>query len=300
MANVLQLLEKINRTAHRINNNDLSKLEYDLLMQHVRDLYDELDTLRSAKANVADTPTTIQVEQPVVAERIAPIQAEIPVVPPVQQVQQPIVQQTIAPVIIPAVEEEAVIVEQTIVTPPTPKPLFEFIQEPVVEVIQEPIQQVIVQEPVRQEPIITKQQPVVEQQPVYHEPVAVLEEEPVLLTHTPITDKVEQTVPINERIKSSTDLNERWRNATTEIHQRFAVKPLKDMLDLNRRVAFVNDLFKGNSDELNKAVQTIDAATDYEVAKAYVNSLARTWNWYESSQSAKLFVKLVKQRFGEE
>ncbi|MBS1612423.1 MAG: hypothetical protein JST49_06345 [Bacteroidetes bacterium] len=298
MVNVLELLEKINRTANRLGGAELSKLEYDLLMQQVRNLYDELDTLRHAKTNVADV-TVQQVEQPAVAARVEPIQMETPVVPPVQQVQ-PIVQQTIAPVTIPVVEEEPVPVAQTVATP-VQKPIIEFIQEPVQEVIEEPIQQqAIVQEPIRQEPVTIRQQPVVEQKPVYHEPVAVLEDEPALLNHNPITDTVEKAVPINERIKGSTDLNERWRGATTEIHQRYAMKPLKDMLDLNRRIAFVNDLFKGNSDELNKAVQTIDAATDYEVAKAYVNSLARTWNWYESSQSAKLFVKLVKQRFGEE
>ena len=298
MVNVLELLEKINRTANRLGGAELSKLEYDLLMQQVRNLYDELDTLRHAKPNVANL-TVQQVEQPAVAARVEPIQTETPVVPPVQQIQ-PVVQQTVAPVTTPVVEEEPVAVAQTVVTP-VQKSIIEFIQEPVEEVIPEPIQQqAIVQEPIRQEPVTIRQQPVVEQKPVYHEPIAVLEEEPALLNHNPITDTVEKTVPINERIKGSTDLNERWRGATTEIHQRYAMKPLKDMLDLNRRIAFVNDLFKGNSDELNKAVQTIDAATDYEVAKAYVNSLARTWNWYESSQSAKLFVKLVKQRFGEE
>lgn len=298
MVNVLELLEKINRTANRLGGAELSKLEYDLLMQQVRNLYDELDTLRHAKPNVANL-TVQQVEQQAVAARVEPIQTETPVVPPVQQIQ-PVVQQTVAPVTIPVVEEEPVPVAQTVATP-VQKPIIEFIQEPVQEVIEEPIQQqAIVQEPIRQEPVTIRQQPVVEQKPVYHEPAAVLEEEPALLNHNPITDTVEKTVPINERIKGSTDLNERWRGATTEIHQRYAMKPLKDMLDLNRRIAFVNDLFKGNSDELNKAVQTIDAATDYEVAKAYVNSLARTWNWYESSQSAKLFVKLVKQRFGEE
>ena len=298
MVNVLELLEKINRTANRLGGAELSKLEYDLLMQQVRNLYDELDTLRHAKPNVANL-TVQQVEQQAVAARVEPIQTETPVAPPVQQIQ-PVVQQTVAPVTTPVVEEEPVAVAQTVVTP-VQKSIIEFIQEPVEEVIPEPIQQqAIVQEPIRQEPVTMRQQPVVEQKPVYHEPVAVLEEEPALLNHNPITDTVEKTVPINERIKGSTDLNERWRGATTEIHQRYAMKPLKDMLDLNRRIAFVNDLFKGNSDELNKAVQTIDAATDYEVAKAYVNSLARTWNWYESSQSAKLFVKLVKQRFGEE
>ena len=278
MVNVLELLEKINRTANRLGGAELSKLEYDLLMQQVRNLYDELDTLRHAKANVANL-TVQQVEQQAVAARVEPIQTEIPVAPPVQQIQ-PVVQQTVAPVTTPVVEEE-----------------------PVAEVQHAPIQQQpIAEEPVivKQEPVIVKQQPVVEQKPVYHKPVAVLEEEPALLNHNPITDTVEKTVPINERIKGGTDLNERWRGATTEIHQRYAMKPLKDMLDLNRRIAFVNDLFKGDSEELNKAVQTIDAATDYEVAKTYVNSLARKWNWYESSQSAKLFVKLVKQRFGQE
>lgn len=284
MANVLELLEKINRSANKLGNTELSKLEYDLLMQQVRDLYDALDTLRHAKPAVIPA-----VQQQVIVEET---------VKPVGIVEQPpVAQQSIAPAVatVLPVVEEAPVVEQ-IVSKPVEKPIIEFIQEPVVEVKHEPI----VQEPVRQEPIVVKQQPVTEQKPVYTEPVAVLEEEPILISHTPITDKVEQAVPINERIKGTADLNERWKGATTEIHQRLAIKPMKEMIDLNRRIAFVNDLFRGNADEMNKAVQAIDNAQDYEVAKAYVNNLARTLSWYESSQSAKLFVKLVKQRFGEE
>lgn len=274
MANVLQLLEKINRTAQRINNPGLGKLEYDLLMQHVRDLYDELDTLRNGKPIIAEPASTKQVEQLTTTEHIQP--EELILHKPI--VQESIVMNDTTETVV-SVSKANEDIRCDVVYQPVVKheqPIIEFINEPAVEIKYEPLQQ-----------------------PIKQEPVAVLEEQAVV-SHTPITDKVEQTVPINERIKGSTDLNERWRGATTEVHQRFAMKPMKDMIDLNRRIAFVNELFKGNAEELNKAIQTIDAATDYEVAKAYVNSLARTWNWYESSQSAKLFVKLVKQRFGME
>lgn len=253
--NVLQLLEKINRTAQRINAPGLSRLEYDLLMQYVRDLYDELHTLRSGT--------------------IAATKAELPVVNVAEQ------QRTEVQVTYKEMAEQDRLVEQVVV--PVSKPVEQVQQQPVVK--HEPVVYV------KHEPVVVEEERT--------EPVVVLVDEPVL-AHTPITDMVEHAVPINERIKSSGDLNERWKGAANEVHHKYAVKPLKDMIDLNRRIAFVNDLFKGNSEELSKAVQTIDTATDYEVAKVYVNSLAKTWNWFESSQSAKLFVKLVKQRFGEE
>lgn len=247
--NVLQLLEKINRTAQRINAPGLSKLEYDLLLQYVRDLYDELDTqlngvLAAKQSDVAPVTVTERVQPEVVVQKP---------VPPLEKVEEKVVEKVEAHV---------------------PKPV-EQVQQPVIK-----------QEPVVLEKIV--------------EPAVVFADEPTVIAHTPITDKVEQAVPINERIKSGGDLNERWKGAANEVHHKYAVKPLKDMIDLNRRIAFVNELFKGNGEELSKAVQTIDSYTDYDSAKVYVNSLARTWNWFESSQSAKLFVKLVKQRFGEE
>lgn len=246
--NVLQLLEKINRTAQRINAPGLSRLEYDLLMQYVRDLYDELDTLR----NGVLTAKQADVAPVTVTERIQPEVVQKPF-PPVEKV-------------------EEMVVEKVEVHIPKP-----------VEQVQQPA--------VKQEPVVVEK---------VTEPAVVFAAEPMVIAHTPITDKAEQAVPINERIKSSGDLNERWKGAANEVHHKYAVKPLKDMIDLNRRIAFVNELFKGNGEELSKAVQTIDSYTDYDSAKMYVNSLARTWNWFESSQSAKLFVKLVKQRFGEE
>lgn len=249
-SNVLQLLEKINRASQRINNPGLSKLEYDLLMQHVRDMYDALDTMRHTGKSAAPVAEIKAVQQPVTESK---------------QVEEIIIT---APVV------DRVAVANTAETMPAFNTQEEAVQAPVV-----------------------KQAPVIEKRV---EPAVVLRDEPVVIAHNTITDMVEQAVPINERVKSSGDLNERWKGAANEVHHKYAVKPLKDMIDLNRRIAFVNELFKGNGEELSKAVQTIDSYTDYDTAKVYVNSLARTWNWFESSQTAKLFVKLVKQRFGQE
>ena len=55
---ISELLEKVNRLAAGADFSKLSRLELDLLMQHLRDLYNEVDVVRVvATNNSAITPT---------------------------------------------------------------------------------------------------------------------------------------------------------------------------------------------------------------------------------------------------
>lgn len=235
-SNVSELLNKINGILNQSTVKGLSKLEYDLLMQHVRDLYTGLDEARN----------TTEI---------------LPVVPIVKAVVEEPVVETIQP-------EELVI--------KAPKPKEEII-------IQNDI-------PVKQ-PELLKQE-VMEEAPKIEKRVE---------EHTVIQEKfvvVPPQVPLNERIKTTGTLNERLKAASTEIHHKLTTRQFKEMIDLNRRFVFVNELFNGNADSFAQAIQMIDATQDYANAEAQVALLADEFKWDRTTQSAKLFAKLVRQKFG--
>ncbi len=107
---------------------------------------------------------------------------------------------------------------------------------------------------------------------------------------------------INEKSTSSGSLNEKLKTGNKkEIHKHLSTKPLKELIDMNKRFVLVNELFKGNSDNFSQAVQHIDSVENFEDAKAYVYSeLFNKYQWNEASQSVRMFLKLVNQKFGEE
>lgn len=132
-----------------------------------------------------------------------------------------------------------------------------------------------------------------------------VKQKPVEVTTEPHreAEKVQSSVKvsINEIVKPNATLNERVKGPGREIHKHFSAKPLKEMIDLNRRFVFVNELFGGNADALNKAVLHIDSLQDYREAYSYTTAtLAPENNWDEKAQPVKLFFKLLKQKFGEE
>ncbi|MCW5907041.1 MAG: hypothetical protein KIS94_04225 [Chitinophagales bacterium] len=106
---------------------------------------------------------------------------------------------------------------------------------------------------------------------------------------------------INEIVKPAQTLNEKVKGKPVEVHHRFASKALKDMVDLNKRFVFVSELFKGDADGFSEAVKYIDSLETYNTAQQYLaETLLRKYGWDETSQAARLFNKMVKQKFGEE
>lgn len=247
-----ELLEKINRTAKDADFALLGKLEYDLLMQNLRDLYEAIDEARNVNS---EEDVIVTVPQPVRKKLLNPNEGILltsEVTPPAPEVktEQPVLQKTVIPTpVVPEVKHEQPVVKPT-------------------------VEKVVVKEPVVQ---VTEKKP-----------------EPVNKTTTPVTS-------INEKIQGSTSLNEKLKTGTTEIHRRLAVRPLKDLIDLNKRFVIQNELFKGNADAMATAVQFIDSAQDITAAEAYLNNeVAPKLGWDEASQAVRMFRKLVKQKFGEE
>ena len=226
---ISDLLDKINKAIENPAFPGISKLEHDLLMQHLRNLYEEVDTPSS-------NDKTVENDVPIVVKR--------PVIRP---------------------NEDLLIKEEVPVNKAA-----------------EPVKKV--------EAVVVKEEKVIA-------PKAEVKVEPK-------TEKVVQAVSssINEGIKSAGSLNEKLKtSSTTEIHKKLASKPLKELIDLNKKFVLLNELFKGNTEAYAAAIAHIDTLADYEAAQAFItNQLVANYFWDESKQSTRMFSKLVKLKFGVE
>ena len=85
------------------------------------------------------------------------------------------------------------------------------------------------------------------------------------------------------------------------MHKKLASKPLKELIDLNKRFVLLSELFKGNSEAYAAAISHIDTLPDYETAVSFINSqLVTNYFWDETKQSTRMFTKLVKLKYGVE
>ena len=105
---------------------------------------------------------------------------------------------------------------------------------------------------------------------------------------------------INENVTNTGSLNEKLKhNSGNEMHKKLSTKPLKDLIDLNKRFVLLTELFKSNAEAFSAAIHHIDSLDNYPAAETFIQSqLASNYYWDQSSQSARLFMKLVKQKFG--
>ncbi len=239
---ISELLENINRLSNKGDFDTLSKLEIDLLMQQLRDLYAELDILRS-NAGTQQAVVTAQPENKVTKRVLNP--------------------------------NQNILLEE-----PAQKQLVPEVK---------PVPEIINAAPQLEKVVIAE---VVDNAKQKDEPA-----------DTPLPEQEKPTIKgsINESVQTVASINEKLKTPQQEVHRKLSTKPLKDLIDLNKRFILQNELFKGNSEALSTAINHIDQLKSFEEAAAYVTAeLSAKNQWNISSQPAKLFAQLVKQKFGVE
>ncbi len=83
-----------------------------------------------------------------------------------------------------------------------------------------------------------------------------------------------------------------------DISQKFQskIESLKSAISLNRKIAFVNELFKENTVEYAKAIDNLNTASDLNDALRILGELKYTYNWDEQDTLFKEFETLVIKR----
>ena len=234
---ISDLLNKINRAVENPSFPGISKIERDLLMQYIRELYENVDESLTTEFAGQKTPL-----------------------------------------------KESVTIEPVLIKRPAIRPN----------------ENLLISEEVKEEKITpsAKQEEVAVTRPTI---IAQTEVKPV----QKVEAKTEKTIQapaasINESIKTAGTLNEKLKTtATVEMHKKLASKPLKELIDLNKKFVLLNELFKGNAEAYSSAIAHIDTLQDYETAQTFVSTqLAANYFWDESKQSTRMFAKLIKLKFG--
>ncbi len=72
---------------------------------------------------------------------------------------------------------------------------------------------------------------------------------------------------------------------------------LKQAINLNRKIAFVNNLFNENTVEYAKAIEKLNACSSLHEALRYFNELKHQYNWSNDSALVKDLESLIEKRY---
>lgn len=109
------------------------------------------------------------------------------------------------------------------------------------------------------------------------------------------SEPVKQAVNAGKQQTLYDQLAKTDRPSLADDFQKQKIKKLKDSLSINHKFMFVNVLFKGNTDNFNKAIDFIDSCADRSVAFRYIQETFPDWN--DESEEFIEFIELVEKRF---
>lgn len=72
---------------------------------------------------------------------------------------------------------------------------------------------------------------------------------------------------------------------------------LKQAINLNKKIAFVNNLFNENTVEYAKAIEKLNASTTVHEALRYFNELKHQYNWNNENALVKELEQLIEKRY---
>jgi len=175
------------------------------------------------------------------------------------------------------------------------RPEPEIINEEIIEEVKEP--ESLFSFPITPEPIIVPETIIEEVKEEIAQPEAVIEAaiaEPKI-----ITEPESKLVNINQRDEMV--LHEHLSKAgirddlNTKLHSK--IENLKSAISLNKKIAFVNQLFKENTVEYAKAIDKLNAAANLDESLRYFNELKHTYNWNNEDELVKELQSLIEKRF---
>ncbi len=78
------------------------------------------------------------------------------------------------------------------------------------------------------------------------------------------------------------------------------IKDLKDAIGINEKFLFINDLFDGNMQDYNNAVENINSMGTMEQARSVISNLKTKYKWDVKPDAVNHFMSYVERRFSNE
>lgn len=185
------------------------------------------------------------------------------------------------PFLIPHEEEEAVNESESIA------------QEPVVEETKTP-------ESVAEEPIVSRSEPIpalkdVEMdEPVISPPVA---DRPIFTPEAVPVKPVEQPIAATNPTRSLNDLLAKT-NAQGDEPVKAPIADLKQAINLNEKLLFIKDLFKGYNLAYSEAIDIVNKMNSFESANNFLQSnYSLKYDWASKQATVDQFYELLNRRF---
>ncbi len=192
-------------------------------------------------------------------------------------------------------------------------PEKEIMKEPVVkkEVINEPVVKKDLNEyPVEEKPEIRKPEITEEKKATPEINIKAFEElqkqkEIIQNKEVPVAEKTKNKkqaiqIPEEDDEESNTGLNQKLLKdkktlADKIIHKK--ASDLRTMIDLNDRIYFIRELFKGDSHAFDKAIKHINLLQSFNEANNYIEQeLKHPYNW-KADEAAERFIEVVGNKF---
>lgn len=185
------------------------------------------------------------------------------------------------------IEQPAIVIEEPVITPTvvaeTPVPVVEppaEAKEEIPEPTLDDLEKLMREQEKREEEQLSLLTP---------EPVKpVIPAEPAEASKPIVT---EATISLLDKLTASM--------RTPDIHEKISREnqSLKQAINLNKKIAFVNNLFNENTVEYAKAIEKLNAATGAHEALRYFNELKHQYNWNNENPLVKDLEQLIERRF---
>lgn len=258
------------------NKKQFNELDVALLQQQLLYIYHSLLHVQSQLGQVPASEEVIV--QPVLQP--VPEATEMPVpVQPEPRVEEAGLQEEITPVEIP-VEPEQPELEETHAPVVPPPPVVEELPEPTLDELEERMKE---QEKKEEEEQLSLLAP----EPVNTPVIPVVKPE-----ETPKPQVTDATISLLDKLSATMRGPDVYEKISRESQQ-----SLKQAINLNKKIAFVNNLFNENTVEYAKAIEKLNAATGLHEALRYFTELKHQYNWNNENALVKDLEQLIEKRF---
>lgn len=143
-------------------------------------------------------------------------------------------------------------------------------------------------------------QEAVDVKPIEEEPEVVVEEAPVAEEEVETVES-EDVSSIEEEPNEPQEINEAVANKEPSLADHLrkkSIQKLADSIALNERFLYSNELFNGNMEAFNRALNELDHIASKEDADRFINvQLKENNEWDMDSETVLNFISLVERRF---
>ena len=96
-------------------------------------------------------------------------------------------------------------------------------------------------------------------------------------------------------------MNEKYKSEGKIIADKLKLTPIKDLkayIGLNKRITFINLLFRGKEQQYEEAISKINGFKNYEEASHYIReNLLTVLDWKDDEPTVAEFFNLVMRRY---